>query len=334
MCAGRGYNGSPMSAAQLFTFRMVPAIAALLVKRGCDPRQLLRETGLPAEALTGDLTAPIGRIQELVDRAALVLARPLLGLDLVDVAQPGTFGLAEFVGRFAPTVRKGYETFCESVPLVNPMIEWRYMPGPREHVMQLAVPGSRDGLGTQLNEFAVGIVLKLSHAGLDKPLQTTRAWFAHARRDPALANQVNERLGCSVTFEEPTCGFAFRAEDAERAPRMADAALFDFHVTQSRNQVASLGGADVIAHVSRAIEMRLPRGDVRIEAVASALAITHRTLQRRLTEAGTSYRSVLAHVRRRRRAELHRDGVSEPKTAELLGFVDVRAMRRSLDTPE
>ena len=76
--------------------------------------------------------------------------------------------------------------------------------------------------------------------------------------------------------------------------------------------------------------MRLARGDLQIEAIASALAITHRTLQRRLTEAGTSYRAVLAHVRRRRRAELQRDGVPEAKIAEHLGFPDVRAMRRSL----
>jgi AraC-like DNA-binding protein len=115
---------------------------------------------------------------------------------------------------------------------------------------------------------------------------------------------------------------------------MADAALFEFHLAQSRNQVASLGNEDVIAHVSRTIEMRLPRGDLRIEAIASALAITHRTLQRRLTDAGTSYRTVLAHVRLRRRAELARDGLAETKIAELLGFADVRAMRRSLDTSE
>lgn len=323
-----------MRGTQLFTFRMVPAIGALLIKRSCDPRQLLRDTGLPLESLSGEVTAPIGRIQELVDRAALVLGRPLLGLDLVDLAQPGTFGLAEFVGRFAPTVRQGFATFCESVPLVNPMIDWRYVPGKQECVMQLSVPGSRDGLGVHLNEFAVGIVIKIAHAGLDGPLGITRVWFSHARRDAALAKQVSDRLGYPVAFEDPTCGFAFAAEQAERAPRMADAALFDFHLMQTRNQVASLGSDDVIAHVSRAIEMRLPRGDVRIEAVASALAITHRTLQRRLTEAGTSYRTVLAHVRQRRRAELQRDGVPEAKIAELLGFVDARAMRRSLDTPD
>ncbi len=311
---------------------MVPAIAALLVKRGIDPRQLLRDCGLPFDALVGEVTAAVARIQLLVDRAAILLAQPQLGLDLVALAQPGTFGLAEFVGRFAPTVREGLEAFCAAVPLVNPMIAWRYVAGTREVTMALSVPGSRHGLGAQLNEFAVGIVIKLANAGLDQPLQVTRVWFAHARQR-AQAADVAARFTCPVAFDEPDCGFAFAASDAERAPRMADPALFDFHVAQTRDQVAAVGGDDVIAHVSRAIEMRLPRGDLRIEAIARALAVTDRTLQRRLADAGVSFRTVLAHVRLRRRAELRRGRVPEAKIAELLGFPSERAMRRSLDAP-
>lgn len=321
-----------MSVAHLFTFRMTPVIAAWLVKARIDPRALVREIGLPQEALTGDVTAPLQRIQELVDRAALLLDRPLLGLDLVDVAQPGTFGLAEFVGRFAPTLRQGLDAFCEAMPLINPTIEWRYASGEDEHSMELTVPGSRDGLGPQLDEFAVGIVLKLAQLGLGQPLRLTRAWFAHTRRDRAQIDEVTKRLGAPTTFGDATCGFAFAAADAELAPRMADPALFDFHVMQTRSQVESLGGTDdVIAHVCRVVELRLPQGDLSIEATARALAITHRTLQRRLTAAGTSYREVLVHVRRRRRAVLLRDRIPEAKVAELLGFADIRAMKRSLD---
>jgi AraC-like DNA-binding protein len=186
--------------------------------------------------------------------------------------------------------------------------------------MQLSVPASRDGLGSQLNEYSVAIVLRLANEGLDRPLQITRAWFAHGRREGDFAKQVGDRLGCPVVFDEPSCGFAFDSEEAERPPRMADPALFEFHVAQARSRLASVGADDVIAHVSKAIEMRLPRGALQIEAIASALAITHRTLQRRLTEAGTSFRTVLAHVRRRRRAELVREGTAEAKIAELLGL--------------
>lgn len=325
--------GVCMSVAHLFTFRMTPVITAWLVKARIDPRALVHEIGLPQEALNGDVTAPLQRIQELVDRAGLLLKRPLLGLDLVDAAQPGTFGLAEFVGRFAPTVQHGLEAFCAAMPLVNPTIEWCYAAGKTEHTMELTVPGTKDGLGAHLNEFAVGIVLKLARLGIESPLRLTRIWFAHVRRERAQIDEVARRLGAPTTFGDATCGFAFAADDAELVPRMADPALFDFHVLQTRSQIESLGGGtdDVIAHVCRIIEMRLPQGDVSIEEIARALAITHRTLQRRLTAAGTSYREVLVHVRRRRRAALLRERIPESRIAELLGFADVRAMKRSLD---
>jgi AraC-like DNA-binding protein len=323
-----------MGRQQLFSFRMVPGIAGMLVRRGLDPAELLREVGLPLEAMTGEVTAPLGRIRDLLERAAVVLKQPLLGLDLVVLVPTGMFGLSEFVGRFAPTVGRGLEMFCASAPLVNPMIEWRYVAGPDEHELQLSVPGSRDGLGTQLNEYSVAIVLKLAMGGLDRPLDIARAWFAHPRPDRAQANEVGERLGCPVEFAQASCGLAFSAAEAQRAPRMADPALFEFHIAQTRSRLASLGTDDVIAHVSRMIEMRLPSGDLQVESIASALAITARTLQRRLTDAGTSYRNVLVHVRRRRRAELERDGLAEAKIAELLGFPDVRAMRRSLAVTE
>jgi hypothetical protein len=61
------------------------------------------------------------------------------------------------------------------------------------------------------------------------------------------------------------------------------------------------------------------------------MATSSRTLQRLLTEAGTSYRDVLAHVRARRRTELARAGVAEPQIATQLGFPNVYAMHRALD---
>lgn len=308
----------------LFTFRMVPALAGMYIQRGLDPAALVREVGLPSEALSGEVTAPLDRIQALLDRAAKQLERPLVGLDLVAAVQPGTFGLAEFVGRFAPTVRHGFEVFCASAALVNPLIDWRYQASKTEHAMQLTttVPG---GLGAQLAEYSVAVVIHLAHEGLAPPLRVSRVWFSHRERAGVAA-----RFTAPVTFGQATCGFAFAPSEADRAPKMADAALFAFHLAQAKARLATLGGDDVVAHVTRVIELRSAQGDLSIEAIARALATTERTLQRRLTAAGTSFRAVVVHVRRRRRAELERDGIPEAKIAELLGFPDVRAMRRSL----
>ncbi len=88
---------------------------------------------------------------------------------------------------------------------------------------------------------------------------------------------------------------------------------------------------DIISEVLRVLEMSLEGGDTRVEATALSLGVSSRTLQRCLGADRTTYRAVLAHARRHRRAQLRSMGLGEGAIAQRLGFYDVRAMRRSLD---
>jgi AraC-like DNA-binding protein len=74
------------------------------------------------------------------------------------------------------------------------------------------------------------------------------------------------------------------------------------------------------------------RGDGASEAcVAQRLAMTERTLRRRLAEEGTTFRLVLDDVRRRLALMHVREGDFDPDhVAFLLGFSDVRVLRRAL----
>jgi len=92
-----------------------------------------------------------------------------------------------------------------------------------------------------------------------------------------------------------------------------------------------MGSLDIVSQVVRALEARLQSGELDAASIARALALSPRSMQRYLDEAGTTYRDVLAHVRERRRAELSAGGVAEATIARELGFSDARAMRRSLD---
>ena len=107
--------------------------------------------------------------------------------------------------------------------------------------------------------------------------------------------------------------------------------LFKFLLAQARSQLACSGDVDVVTHLVRVLETRLKNGDVNSDEVARLMGMTARTLQRHLSDAGTTFREVLTHVRVRRRAQLVGAGLDEAAVAKYLGFSDVRAMRRSLD---
>jgi AraC-like DNA-binding protein len=78
----------------------------------------------------------------------------------------------------------------------------------------------------------------------------------------------------------------------------------------------------LLAHRERP---RLSRRDV-----ARMLAVSPRTLQRRLADESTSWRAELDAVRRERATALLRQGTTTDATAQRLGYSGSRALRRAL----
>jgi AraC-like DNA-binding protein len=317
----------------LFTYRLVPLITSMLARAGIDAAALLDEAKLPQAAMRGEITAPLARIRHFIDLAAKAMNAPLFGLDLAAAVPPGAYGVAEFLVRSSATVEGGLRILCELAPLINPVGEFRFEVTPSgEGELHYRVAAQRDTLGMHQNEYTIAYVARHIAALLGRELVLTRAWFSHDRKEHA--ETVAKRLGCSVRFAAADCGFAVGREELASVPRTADQALFDFLLAQARAQLSRIGPVDIVSHVVRIIEARLPHGDVAAPAVAAAMATTVRSLQRHLGEAGTSYRDVLAHVRRRRRIELEHGGLAESEIAKQLGFADARSMRRSLDTDD
>jgi len=314
----------------LFTLRLIPVISAMLARRGIAAAPLLDEAGVPLDAMRGEITAPLARVQAFMERAAAALGTDLFGLELSRAMPSGSYGVAEFVVRSAPTIGDSLRLLCELSPLINPISNMRFVPGDDGGAsFHYAVGSERDMLGVHLNEFSIAYIVRQFEAIQGSPMPLVRAWFAHARASNADA--VAQHFGCSVRFQAPDCGFAVTAEVLALPTRTGDPVLLKFLYEQARAQLARSGELDIVTHLARVLETRLSTTALGSDEVARSMAMTPRTLQRRLAAAGTSFREVLAHVRARRRSELLGSGMSELAIARHLGFSDVRAMRRSLD---
>ncbi len=79
-----------------------------------------------------------------------------------------------------------------------------------------------------------------------------------------------------------------------------------------------------------AVSAELALGDLTLGAVAARLALSPRTLQRRLTELDTTWRDEVDHLRRRRTMDLLRDTeLTVRAVAARVGYSDARALRRA-----
>ena len=312
----------------LFTFRQLPTVAAMLAERGVAIGDVMREAGF-SEASPVEITAPLAKVQKLLDLAAEKSGSPCFGIDLANRIPEGAYGVTEFVVRTSMTIRHALSAMSELAPLVNPALDMRYVADQLGCEVRFSYAGNRDALGELLNEYTVAYIAKQFSLILQHPLPLVRAWFAHGRKQGA--EDVANRLGCPVGFQAADCGFAVAAETIAFANPTGNEALYKFLLGQAHQQLANLGKNDVITQVTRVIEARISDADLSAATIAQALALSQRTLQRQLTDAGTSYRDLLASIRRRRRAELERAGLSDGDIAPRLGFASAKTMKRSLD---
>jgi AraC-like DNA-binding protein len=313
----------------LFTLRQGPVISAMLRRKGVDAAPLLLETGLPLDTLRGEITAPLPRVQAFMQRVADALGTDQLGIAVAEAMPSGFFGVVEFLLRSAPTLADSLRALCEYASLINPIVILRFIDHGHEGCLHNAVASQRDTAGRHINEAGLAYIVRQFKETLGTALPLERIWFSHARETGTEA--IAGYFGCPVRFQAPDCGFAMSRAVLDIVPRTADPLLHKFMQEQARAQLARAGELDIVTHLVRVLETRLRTSELGADDVARAMAITPRTLQRHLVDAGTSFREVLAHVRTRRRAELLVSGMNEGEIAAYLGFSDVRAMRRSLD---
>jgi AraC-like DNA-binding protein len=314
-----------VSPSPLFTFRAIPIAARLLALAKKAPAGILEAAGLPASGLSGDVTAPVDRISAFMDACARALDEPLFGIKLARLVPAGSFGFAEFVARTAPTFGKGAVALAELGSLINPCAQLGFAVEKNVAILEYTVRGRRAGLGRQLNEYTLALIMKLAEEGMGSPLPTQRVWLPHPIEDHRDA--LEAAFNCRVD-NGPTIGWELAASALNERPRLADEGLFRFLSEQARALLARTGSDDIVARLIRTLEDRLGEADD-IDVMARSLGMTARTLQRHLRDAGTSFRAVLDHVRHRRYAELDRAGLPVKEISTRLGFAELSSLRRA-----
>jgi AraC-like DNA-binding protein len=124
---------------------------------------------------------------------------------------------------------------------------------------------------------------------------------------------------------------AFSAHDAVRPFLTANDAMWDFFEPELRRRLSDLEEATTTGDRVRAalLEM-LPAGDASMAGVARELAMSTRTLQRRLREEGATFQAILDDTREAlARHYLSASDLSTGEISFLLGYEDTRSFYRA-----
>ncbi|MEU8619149.1 AraC family transcriptional regulator [Streptomyces sp. NPDC048623] len=295
---------------------------------GADPSALMRGVGLdPAVLAAADRWLPVAAVARLLEDTAAATDCPDFGLRLAELARFSNLGPIGLVAREEPSVRSALELLIQHLHLYNEALraEITLSNGLAGIWVNLALdspPDSRPQATDMLVGVCHGLIGRLLGADwtpVGVPLERT------APADPGPHHRV---LGPDVTFGQPRSGIVLYPSDLEAPNTLADPRLRPY-ARQFLENIAPSPASAFTDRVREIVEALLPTGRCSLEQVARTFDIDPRTLQRRLTESGEGYSSIVDSVRTGL-ARRYVGGSHRPLTeiAGLLGFSSLATFSR------
>lgn len=314
------------------TSQCLGEVLARLEQHGVEMAPLLADHGLPVTAVGAPLVQiPVPQFDALFERAAQLLGDPDLGVHIAQTISRGTYGVVEFAGRNAPTLRVALARLVRYSGLLNDVAVYSV----EEHELGAAlchrVPGFPRGLGRQGNEYTIAYLLRAAMETLGRPLLPQQVWLAH---EPP-QNLEALRLACGTShlhFAQSSNGIVFAAAVLDEPISRADIRLGAAMSLKADAEAQALGidaATELLTQVRSRIRERLDVAP-NVERVAIQLGLSARTLQRRLKERGLTFQEIADQVRQDRARILLDDPVLElTQIARALGYVHPQAFIRA-----
>ena len=156
------------------------------------------------------------------------------------------------------------------------------------------------------------------------------ATFRFTGPPPVYAGRLRQMLGESVSFENRIDALGLPAALLHLPSPRADLNLHALALDELEETLRRAHSpANLKARVARLLATN-PRGRLDLGAVAKALGVSRRTLNRRLADAGSSYRDLLDSELRSRASRLLSGGAyTHAEIAERLGYADPTSFSRA-----
>jgi AraC-like DNA-binding protein len=310
------------------SFRIGPSGQVLLADLGISVPNVLSRAALP-EALFAERTVAL-TVSEYYDFWRALgdeAADPLLPIRIGKAISVETFDPPLFAAFCSPTLTVAVSRIAKYKKLIGPM---RLVVGSSIDAITIETLWPEDShppdilLITEL-VFWVALARMATRAEI-RPLRVN----APVQFAPDQADAYRDFFG--VPIDHATVpSITFSASDAERPFLTANDQMWDCFEPGLRRQLTDLDtGAATVDLVRSALLRQLPAGSATMRSVARELAISTRTLQRRLQVEGASFQSVLRDTREAlARHYLARPDLTAGQISYLLGYDDTNSFYRA-----
>jgi AraC-like DNA-binding protein len=252
---------------------------------------------------------------------------PQLPLTIASRYTPGELDLYDYLFATAPMLRDGLEVSSRYLHLMTTNARLQVEAETDQEVTYSYRYLVAEGPGADLAlQFSVAVFCARARAGTGMPIVPVR--LAFQQRAPRSHRAFSEVFGTSkVDFDAQATTFTFRARDLDLPMSGADPALARI-LARYATLLPAPPDASWLWYFRLRLLEALDEGSPTLSAMARQMAISPRTLQRQLAEAGTTWRSELDAARRWRADRLRHD--DDPASlARRLGYTHRRSASRA-----
>jgi AraC-like DNA-binding protein len=294
------------------------ATAPLLLRAGLSEQGLARAAD--ESAGVAQRVSAIGQCRFL-DYAAEAMNDSAFGLHLARQIDPRDAGLYFYVGSAAGDLAEALGLFSRYSRIVNEAFRQKLTQRSDDVAIESEFVGLPKYAARQNMEFVVAGIRTALRTITGHNVTPANVTFSHNRNSDL--REFERFFGCPVEFGAPYTSFQISA-DALRLPLItADPKLLrvlrpycDAAAKERNVKPGTLRSA-----VEAEVEKLLPHGKAKAENVAQALALSLRTLARRLADEGTTYGEVVDQLRKSLATQYLKDpGMSLGQIAWLLGY--------------
>lgn len=205
----------------------------------------------------------------------------------------GAFGLA---WKSAPTLRSSYNRAERYAQVLTSVSTYELEPAQGGAFINLHRSGYR-GLGMRLsNEATIASIFSISQEVSTEIIRPTAVLFKHAPPDSTQAHDVY--FQCPVHFGATRDALFIKNANLQAPNKLGDNSISKFFESHLDTEVSMLNkGASFDQKVLRFLRHNLSEGIPLLSDIANHFGMSGRTLQRRLSELGYSYRTIVDQSR-------------------------------------
>jgi len=289
-------------------------------QRGLDADELLAKSGVPVGATNEmDVHHLSDLFSGMWEQAVLRTGDPTIGL--TRIGHPlAAFGLVSHMLLSSTNVLAAAKCVARFAAFLSPTFSMDVLREGKSYVVSFSISGGRKPVPMQRFDFLAMVFLSGAQWMTGRRLVPSVIHTPFP--EPADPSPWQEAYGCPVKFNASSFRGEFDVSDFEQPIPTSDPAIADMCMRMTEQAVQDMGD-HFTGKVRQLLTRILHKGDPRREQVAEMLCVSERTLQRRLSEEGTSFAELVDAVRRERAERmLARGFLSVTEMACELGFSD------------